>query len=479
MAYTETKTTGYGTRVGNSFKSIGTGFILFCAATALLWWNEGRAVKTAKMLEEAGGAWVEMPNPDKKDAALDGELVCGTAMATTADSLGDAQFGVGEKGIIALKRRVEYYQWVEHAESKSEDKLGGKEVTTTTYTYSQQWVSSPVQSSQFKDPAYQNKNTVLTTVEDADQWAENVTFGAYKLPEGLIHSISSSEAFDLAINENLLAQFDKSTQTAYERFYGVQTKAQQPAQPQQNVVLSDSAKAVADSLQAVNDSINKAMENAQNKKDLEYVHQAGNVLYFGRVPGSPQVGDVRVTFEKIVPAKVTVMAVVDGDSFKAFKAKNGKRFQTLVMGKKTGDEIIEDAEDANSTLTWILRIVGIMLVISALKMIFGFLTMILKVVPFLASIMGFGVGIVCTVIGVVWSLIVIAIAWIFYRPVLGIILLVIAGFLVWVFAFKGKEKLKELAAKAKEKTQQPAPAAAPAAPAEPAAPITSNDNIEA
>ena len=483
MAYTETTTTGYGTRVGNSFKSIGTGFILFCAATALLWWNEGRAVKTAKMLEEAGGAWVEMPNPDKKDAALDGELVCGTAMATTQDSLGDAQFGVGEKGIIALKRKVEYYQWVEHAESKSEDKLGGKEVTTTTYTYSQQWVSSPVQSSQFKDPAYQNKNTVLTTVEDADQWAENVTFGAYKLPEGLIHSISSSEAFDLAINENLLAQFDKSTQTAYERFYGVQktnqTNTQQPTPNTQNVVLSDSAKAVADSLQAVNDSINKAMESAQNKKDLEYVHQAGNVLYFGRVPGSPQVGDVRVTFEKIVPAKVTVMAVVDGDSFKAFKAKNGKRFQTLVMGKKTGDEIIEDAEDANSTLTWILRIVGIMLVISSLKMIFGVLSMILKVVPFLASIMGFGIGIVCTVIGVVWSLIVIAIAWIFYRPVLGIILLVLAGFLVWVFAFKGKEKLKELAAKAKEKAQQPAPAAAPAAPAEPAAPITSNDNIEA
>lgn len=34
MAYTETTTTGYGTRVGNSFKSIGTGFVLLVAATA-------------------------------------------------------------------------------------------------------------------------------------------------------------------------------------------------------------------------------------------------------------------------------------------------------------------------------------------------------------------------------------------------------------------------------------------------------------
>jgi hypothetical protein len=87
MAYQEVTTTGYGTRVGNSFKSIGTGFVLLIAATALLWWNEGRAVKTAKMLEEAGSAYVEMPNPDKKDASLDGELICGTAMATTEDSL--------------------------------------------------------------------------------------------------------------------------------------------------------------------------------------------------------------------------------------------------------------------------------------------------------------------------------------------------------------------------------------------------------
>ena len=487
MTYTETTTTGYGTRVGNSFKSIGTGFILFCAATALLWWNEGRAVKTAKMLEEAGSAWVEMPNPSKIDQSLDGELVCGTALATTEDSLIDKDFGIGAKA-IAIKRHVEYYQWVEHAESKSEDKLGGKEVTTTTYTYSQQWVSSPVQSSQFKDPAYQNKNTVLATVEDAEQYAENVTFGAYKLPESLIHSISSKEAMELAISDDLLKQLDKNAQTAYERFYGVQQKNQQPTQqPVQQpaipdsvrALMSDSAKAVADSLQAVNDSINKAMANAQNRKDYDYIHVAGNVLYYGRVPGSPQIGDVRVTFEKIVPAKVTVMAVADGDSFKPFKAKNGKRFETLVMGKKSGDEIIEDAQDANTMWTWMLRIVGIMLVISALKMIFGFLSMILKVVPFLSSIMGFGIGIVCTVIGVVWSLIVIAIAWIFYRPVLGIILLIIAGFLVWVFAFKGKEKLKELAAKAKDKSAAPQTAPAPAAPAEQTGTVSSSDNIEA
>ena len=186
MAYQEQQTTGYGTRVGKSFKAIGSGFLLFCIGTALLWWNEGRTVKTAKMLEEAGGAYVEMENPNKKDASLDGELICGTAMATTEDSLSDSQFGVGAKA-IALHRKVEYYQWVEQSDEKTEDKLGGKEVTTTTYTYSKEWVSSPVESAEFKDPAYQNKNMVLTTVEGYDKYAENVKFGAYKLNESLIH----------------------------------------------------------------------------------------------------------------------------------------------------------------------------------------------------------------------------------------------------------------------------------------------------
>ena len=129
------------------------------------------------------------------------------------------------------------------------------------------------------------------------------------------------------------------------------------------------------------------------------------------------------------------------------------------MGKKDADEIFDAEHKANNFWLWVLRFVGVMMVISGLKGIFGFIETILKVVPFVAGIFGWGVGVVCTVVGVVWSLIVIAVAWLFYRPLLGIGLLVLAGFLIWVFAFKGKDKLKELAAKANKNE--------PAAPAEP------------
>lgn len=451
MAYTEKTTTGYGTRVGNSIKATLMGFVIIIGATILLWWNEGRAVKTADMLEDAQGACVEMPNPDKMDKSLDGELVCGTAMANTEEVLTDTDFGISENA-ISLSRKVEYFQWVEHSESKSEDKLGGKEETTTTYTYKQEWVSSPVNSSDFKDPAYQNKNYTWTVVENQDLWAEKVTFGAYVLNESLIHSISSTEAVELNVNEQLLQSMDKSVADTYARIKGLPTPVNQANVAVAPVAQTEPVAATADSLQtAIADSISQ-----NNKVDLEYVHQAGNVIYYGRSMNAPEVGDVRITFEKTVPAKVTVVSVVDGNTFKPFVAKNKKKFQTLRMGKKSIEEIFEEENENNTMWTWILRIVGILLVISGFKSLFSFLETLLKVVPFLSSIFAFGVGIICTIVGIVYSLIVIALAWIFYRPVLGIILLVIAGFLVWVFAFNGKKKLAELTNKGKA---EPAPAA--------------------
>lgn len=427
MAYQEVTTTGYGTRVKNSFGGIIPGFLMFIAATALLWWNEGRAVKTDKMLNEVEKVCVDMENPEKKDASLEGELVCATAMATTEDSLVDNQFNLGAKA-ISLSRDVEYYQWVEHASSKSEDKFGGKEVTTTTYTYTKEWVPRPVDSGAFHDPAYQGKNRVVASYDNQRKWAENVAFGAYKLNSELIESMSSNEPIVLDLDQNILAEINKNVAAVYEK-----DKKAQPTITQPSVANDSSAVVVPDSVPQ------------DNKVDLEYVHQAGNVLFLGKSAANPEIGDVRITFEKIVPAKVTIIAQVTGDTFKRYKAKNGKRFLRLVMGKKDADEIVESEHATNHMWLWVLRIIGVMLVIAGLKGIFGFLATLLKVIPFLSSILGWGVNAICTVVGIVWSLIVIAIAWLFYRPLLGIGLLVLAGFLIWVFAFKGKEKLASMA----------------------------------
>ena len=290
-------------------------------------------------------------------------------------------------------------------------------------------MSSPVNSGDFKDPAYQGKNYTWTTVEDQEVWAETVNFGAYVLNESLIHSISSTEPVELDVDFQILQSMNRIIADTYGRIKG------------NTAVLSNNA---VNAVTNYVDSVEVDSAANGNQVDLDYVHQSGNVIYYGRSANAPEVGDVRITFEKVVPAKVTVVSVVDGNTFKPFVASNKKKFQTLRMGKKSIEEIFEEENESNTMWTWILRIVGILLVISGFKSLFSFLETILKVVPFLSSIFAFGVGIICSIVGFVYSLIVIALAWIFYRPVLGIILLVIAGFLVWVFAFNGKKKLAEL-----------------------------------
>ena len=114
------------------------------------------------------------------------------------------------------------------------------------------------------------------------------------------------------------------------------------------------------------------------------------------------------------------------------------------MGTQSLDETFQNEQEANSTLAWILRLVGLVLVYIALRLIFELLTTILKVVPFIANIADFGSTIVCGIVGLAWTLIVIALAWIFYRPILAILILVAVAALIVLFVKKAKAKKANL-----------------------------------
>ena len=193
---------------------------------------------------------------------------------------------------IKLKRQVEYYQVSEQAHEEHKDKLGGKEEIVTTYTYTEGWTTNPIMSSNFHDPAYQKKNFVLTTADSEGWQAEKVTFGAFQLAENQIGSIMGDVPVELRIDSAMIVAMNKECQQVIQRQFGGK---------------SDS---------------------------MKLVHIADNVLYYGFSPSSPAVGDVRITFTKVMPAKVSIIAKQTGNSFTKFKAKNGKTFQTLVMGER-------------------------------------------------------------------------------------------------------------------------------------------------
>ena len=379
MAYTETTTTSYGQRLAGSAKGMIGGLLVFIIGTGLLWWNEGRTVRTAKAIGDAASHVESVADVSKVDASLNGKLIHASAFADTKDTLTDDMFGVREQA-IKLDRKVEYYQWVEHSQTKKRDKVGGGEETITTYTYEQKWVDKPVNSAEFKDPQYQSANKVLSEVEEREELAQHVTFGAYTLPESLVGSISGSEPVEVRMTEEQRFTWD-------ERLHMLRPKV---------------------------------------NTETSLVHTSANTVYLGLSPNSPQVGDVRVTFTKVPPADISLIAQVDGSTFKAYRAKNGQSFSRVQMGTVSADEMILQARSENNLWAWVLRLVGVLLIVIGLKGMFGLLPMLFKVLPFLGSIVDAGVGLVSWILGLAWSFIIIAIAWLVFRPIIGISLLVLA-----------------------------------------------------
>jgi hypothetical protein len=392
MAYQEVTRTGYGDRLKKALGGVVGGFVMFIGGTALLFWNEGNFVKTKKALDEAQGAVVPVEQVATIDPALEGKLIHASARAETQDVLEDAEFGVKQTG-IQLRRSVEYYQWVEESRTETRDKMGGGQERVTTYTYKKEWRSKPVDSGAFRDPEYQNRNTVWLTFEAQTSYAKNVSFGAYTLPQFFVEAIGQAESANVSPAPEQIQTWTKSM-IEHPRFPRSQNVTNAPP---------------------------------------PVVHASGNTVYFGRSPSAPEIGDARVSFTWVPPHEVSIIGKVSGKTFVKFVAKNGKSVSRLDDGIRSAEEMFASAAKENATLTWILRLVGVLCVCFGLKSIFGILEALAKVVPLLGDIVGAGVGLVCTLVGLAWSFLWISIAWLAYRPLIGIPLLVASvGCIVWL-----------------------------------------------
>ena len=412
MSYTETTNVSFFSRLGNSFSGIGMGLALFVAGTVLLWWNEGDFVATRDALNETQAQTHIVGNAANLGPSFSGKVVHVTGFADTKDVLTDSAFGVSQTA-IALERQVEFYQWVERTEEKTQKKLGGGEETVTTYYYDKKWVSSPVDSSSFRDPQARERkvNTQLIMAEDQELLSSNVTFGAYRLPEFFVSSIGGSRAFDVKMDEDARTQIENSIFASNPHM-----------RPLRKAAVQEGAEAPAVSAAP------------------ELVHQQGNVIYVGRSPAAPRIGDVRVTFTAVYPADISIIAKFNGNTFEKVYTSNGKTVSRLNMGVVSAEHMFGKAHSSNSTWTWILRVVGTFLVIGGLKSIVAPLSVLASVIPLLGTIVGAGTGLVCSLLGFAWSLVIISIAWLRFRPLIGGAMIAVAALLIAALYFKGRAK---------------------------------------
>ena len=190
MSTTVTTHASYGKRLGDSLKGILFGLVVFIAGFPLLFWNEGRNVIRANALKEAEAAMVEAEY-DNVDSSLEGKVVHVSGMATTDEILQDGLLPIAANA-ISLIREVQMYQWLEESKSETKKKVGGSTDTVTTYSYTKDWVSHPVDSSRFQEAGHQNPPEF--PLQDETIYASLVSFGARRLSESQVACIGGASA---------------------------------------------------------------------------------------------------------------------------------------------------------------------------------------------------------------------------------------------------------------------------------------------
>ncbi len=357
--YTEITHESWSGRISGALSGIIFGLVFFLAAFPLLFWNEGRAVKERKTLEEGAGVVVSI-DADGINPKNDGKLIHITAMANTDETLTDPEFGI-KVNALKLKRSVEMYQWEESSESETQKKLGGGTETVTTYSYNKIWSGTLINSSIFKKPAgHQNPKSM--PYGPLQKTANHIRLGAFTLSGSLAEKISNYS--ELTIDEDT------------------------------------------------------ELSKAVREKSLR--HNGG--LYFGDDPLSPDIGDTQVYFKVARPATVSLIAQQTGKTFAPYSTEAGGDIELLQTGAHRADAMIKKAQKRNMLITWGIRLGGIILMTLGLVTVLRPLAVLADVVPLLGRIVTAGAGLVSFLTALVLSLITIAIAWIAYRPFLGIVL---------------------------------------------------------
>ena len=363
--FSEVTSQGWGSRLLESIKGVLVGGAFFVAAFPLLVWNEGRAVKTARSLEEGAGAVVSVP-ADRVDAGKEGKLIHTSGQATTNETLSDPDFGVSAPA-IRLQRVVEAYQWDEDEKSETRNKLGGGTETVKTYSYKKVWSDRLIDSGRFKHEDG-HENPAAMPFESREWTAQSVKVGAYRL------------------SENQVGRLDKTEPVT------IDPAAKLPAG------IAERVKAVA----------------------------GQNLFYAGKDAASPAIGDARISFKAVRPAMVSLVARQVGETFEPYLAKAGGAVDLLDTARRARTRCSRPRKRRTPRSPGSCA-GGFLIMFLGLVMVFKPISTFGDVIPIVGTLLGAGLAVFAGVVAAALSLITIAISWLAFRPLVGILLLLLAG----------------------------------------------------
>lgn len=362
---TEVTTTSWLQRLGQAIVGVLVGIVVVIGSVVLLFWNEGRAIKTAQGLTEGAGI-VRSVAADRIDPGNDRMLVHVSGMLTAGGPVGDADFALRVPS-LRLLRHVDMYQWKEETQTETRTKLGGGEERTTTYSYVRTWSDQPIDSARFRE--IRGHTNPVMTYRSREALAAGTHLGAFAVPDSLVRGFG--EPKPLAATE--------------------------------------------------------AQANALQIRIDKPVRVIDGVLYVGRDPAQPAVGDMKVSFAEVPLQTASVVAAQAGSSLAPFATRTGTTVELISAGTVPAAEMFKEAQEDNVTFTWVLRAVGAFVMFIGFALILRPLSVAADLIPFVGSLVGAGAGLVAMICTALLAPLVIAVGWLWYRPLVAVGVLIAGG----------------------------------------------------
>lgn len=138
---------------------------------------------------------------------------------------------------------------------------------------------------------------------------------------------------------------------------------------------------------------------------------------------SADVGAVRISFKYNNDKEISVLGKQTGSTITSYTSKQGKTLFRVESGILTGEEIIDVVEQENNVLKWIFRVLGVICNMAGFAALLSPIAFLVKWIPLLGNGIAKFIKGIGSLVGLAVSFVVIAIAWIFFRPLIGILLL--------------------------------------------------------
>src|SRR5262249_19602417 len=147
----------------------------------------------------------------------------------------------------------------------------------------------------------------------------------------------------------------------------------------------------------------------------------------------PRIGDLRISYEFAPAGMVSIVGRQAGSDFGDYQTHAGDTLLMVRAGTMSAADMFKAAERESAVVTWIIRLVGVVVMFIGFAMILNPLVAVADVVPLIGNILGAGASLVAMMATAVLAPLVIAIAWFWYRPLVGIIVLAAGAALAYGF----------------------------------------------